>query len=129
MAEIEGHVPVVLAAVDVSDDYRLEVTVRDPRTLAEASTLLDWSQAERLIEALRWSLRDAQAALEADFEVPAPLGFDLAEVVHASPSGDAWATPCCGRSPFELPRSARISADGSEVTCRGWSAKGEAAAS
>lgn len=40
------------------------------------------------------------------------------EVVHACPPGDAAVTPCCGRTPFELPRSDRITLHPTLVTCR-----------
>ncbi|MFJ8583660.1 hypothetical protein ACIRD2_03230 [Streptomyces sp. NPDC093595] len=38
-------------------------------------------------------------------------------VVHATPRKGSGLTPCCGRTPFELPRTDRISIDPFEVTC------------
>ena len=39
------------------------------------------------------------------------------EVTHACPPGDAAVTPCCGRTPFELPRTDRMTLDPTLVTC------------
>lgn len=38
-------------------------------------------------------------------------------VVHACPRQGTGITPCCGRSPLELPRSERITTDPDAVTC------------
>lgn len=39
--------------------------------------------------------------------------------VHACPSdGGGGLMPCCGKTPFEVPRTDRMTSDG-EVTCRG----------
>lgn len=40
------------------------------------------------------------------------------EVVHGCPPDGSGLTPCCGRTPFELPRGDRISSE-APVTCRG----------
>jgi hypothetical protein len=40
------------------------------------------------------------------------------EITHACPPGDAACTPCCGRTPFELPRTDRLTLDPTLVTCR-----------
>lgn len=40
-------------------------------------------------------------------------------VVHRCPTGDAATTPCCGRSPLELPRTDRLTEDAELVTCAG----------
>lgn len=45
----------------------------------------------------------------------------LPEVVHACPVGDSGVTPCCGRTPFELPRHDRMTVtedDSALVTCK-----------
>src|SRR5690606_33101707 len=44
--------------------------------------------------------------------VPAP-----GEVTHACPVGDSAATPCCERTPFELPGTDRMTLDPRLVTC------------
>ena len=44
--------------------------------------------------------------------------YAVAGLVHACPPGDAATTPCCGRTPFELPLNDRITADQALVTCR-----------
>ncbi|EYR64666.1 hypothetical protein N866_07085 [Actinotalea ferrariae CF5-4] len=40
------------------------------------------------------------------------------EVTHASPAPGSGVMSCCGRPPFELPRSDRLSVDGERVTCQ-----------
>lgn len=39
------------------------------------------------------------------------------EVVHQCPPEGSGVTPCCGRTPFELPRTDRMSIDTKVVTC------------
>lgn len=41
------------------------------------------------------------------------------EVVHQCPPNGESVTPCCGVTPFELPRNHRIACDASLVTCKG----------
>lgn len=41
-----------------------------------------------------------------------------AETVHACPPGNSSLTPCCGKTPFELTRTDRLTYDLAEVTCR-----------
>lgn len=36
---------------------------------------------------------------------------------HACPPDGSGLTPCCGRTPFELPRTDRITNDPEHVTC------------
>jgi len=61
--------------------------------------------------------------LELDPERAAVLRQNLAgpeaarEVVHACPAAGDGLTPCCGRTPFELLRTDRMSADPAAVTC------------
>lgn len=45
------------------------------------------------------------------------------EVVHGCPPDGSGLTPCCGRTPFELPRTDRISSE-APVTCAGGEAPG-----
>jgi hypothetical protein len=40
-----------------------------------------------------------------------------AEVTHQCPPDGQGFTPCCGKTPFELPRTDRITLDPSLVTC------------
>lgn len=42
----------------------------------------------------------------------------LPEVTHRSPRPGQSEMPCCGRSPFELPRHHRVTGDDTLVTCR-----------
>ncbi|NUP16619.1 MAG: hypothetical protein HOZ81_11020 [Streptomyces sp.] len=37
--------------------------------------------------------------------------------VHAEPPTGSGLTPCCGRTPFELPRDHRMTNDSEQVTC------------
>lgn len=45
-------------------------------------------------------------------------GAQPQEVVHGCPPPGSGVTPCCGRTPFELPRTDRISTE-APVTCPG----------
>lgn len=40
-------------------------------------------------------------------------------LVHACPPEGSGLTPCCGRTPFELPRDERLTQYGPLVTCGG----------
>jgi len=40
-----------------------------------------------------------------------------AETVHQCPPDGRYFMPCCGLTPFELPRTDRMTLDGSLVTC------------
>jgi len=42
-----------------------------------------------------------------------------AEVVHACPAKGAGVMPCCGRTPFEVPSTDRITSEPGNVTCAG----------
>jgi hypothetical protein len=42
----------------------------------------------------------------------------MAEAVHACPPEGSGLTPCCHRTPFELPNADRMTAAPSDVTCR-----------
>lgn len=44
-------------------------------------------------------------------------GPAVPETVHACPPDGSGLTPCCGRTPFELPRTDRISSEPAAVTC------------
>lgn len=41
------------------------------------------------------------------------------EVIHGFPPDGSGVTPCCGRTPFELPHTDRMSGDPDAVTCQG----------
>lgn len=45
------------------------------------------------------------------------LGAPENEVIHHCPPNGKATMPCCGRTPFEVPRSERITSQLSEVTC------------
>lgn len=42
----------------------------------------------------------------------------ITDVVHRVPPDGAAVTPCCGRTPFELPRDEKVTSDDALVTCR-----------
>lgn len=44
---------------------------------------------------------------------------ELAAVTHHGPPTGVGLTGCCGKTPFELPRSDRLTVNGEDVTCRG----------
>ena len=44
------------------------------------------------------------------------IGFEYVET-HACPPGDSGTMPCCGRTPFEVPGSDRMTLDPALVTC------------
>lgn len=41
------------------------------------------------------------------------------EIVHRCPPGGAATMPCCGRTPFEVPATDRLTLDNALVTCHG----------
>lgn len=47
------------------------------------------------------------------------LALEVEEVVHLCPPRDAGLFPCCGRTPFEVPRWHRMTLDPERVTCPG----------
>ncbi len=49
---------------------------------------------------------------------PAPMSI-VGSVVHACPPVGSGLTPCCGKNPFELPGTDRITLDKALVTCTG----------
>jgi len=42
----------------------------------------------------------------------------MAEITHSCPPEGQYLTPCCGKTPFELPRTDRMTLDPSLVTCQ-----------
>ncbi|MFJ2174344.1 hypothetical protein ACIOHE_15700 [Streptomyces sp. NPDC087851] len=42
---------------------------------------------------------------------------ESAEVVHQCPADGSGVTPCCARTPFELPRTDRMTTDSARITC------------
>jgi hypothetical protein len=46
-------------------------------------------------------------------------GAAMPEIVHRCPPKGSGVTPCCGMTPFELPRKDRITVNPKLVTCRG----------
>lgn len=53
----------------------------------------------------------------------------IEEVVHRCPPMGSGVTPCCGRTPFELPRFDRITLDPKLVTCKARTTSPSAASS
>lgn len=58
----------------------------------------------------------AQDTADAAAAQPDLFGQD---VVHQCPPGDGAAMPCCGRTPFEVPRLDRMTSKPDLVTCSG----------
>lgn len=50
-------------------------------------------------------------------DVDAVVSAAVGETTHACPADGAAVTPCCGRSPFELPMTDRMTLDPALVTC------------
>ena len=44
---------------------------------------------------------------------------DTASIVHRCPPAGETRMPCCGRTPFEVPRGDRMTGDPALVTCTG----------
>jgi len=42
------------------------------------------------------------------------------EITHRCPPKGSGTMPCCGRTPFEVPRTDRMAIDGRLVTCQVW---------
>lgn len=83
----------------------------DRKELADTKASLQLALSERdqrdaEIEKLREALREAKDTYA-----------DYYEVVHRGPDGSGAVTPCCGRTPFELPRSDRMTYHDALVTC------------
>ena len=55
---------------------------------------------------------DKCPAYDGEDETPKP-----GETTHLCPPGDSALTPCCGKSPFELPKTDRLTEDPKLVTC------------
>lgn len=70
------------------------------------------------LEAAMDAARDAVLRLTAAPVVGVTADTTPAETVHACPPDGSGITPCCGRTPFELPRTDRISSEEGTVTCR-----------
>ena len=85
----------------------------------------EWDAAKRRVTNERKTLTmltDERAAERTYPELDTPPVETVvhAETTHAAPVGDLADCPCCGRSPFELPRTDRLTSDDTEVTCTGW---------
>lgn len=106
---------------EVDDEDTISVPIPDP----------DPAPVELAAEEMSLNLGDVHAALEsvgralsvvsAEFERLSKLVLgEENTVVHACPPDGSGLTPCCGRSPIDLPLTERISLDGTSVTCIGW---------
>lgn len=60
--------------------------------------------------------RPAQESATRNLAPPAGQG---PETVHQCPAPDQGTTGCCGRTPFELPTTDRMTEDPTKVTCHG----------
>lgn len=77
------------------------------------------AERDATIERLWAQLCDGQLVEEAASRARHPAGKDLppTEITHGTPCCGRQTTPCCDKSPFELPRSDRMTLDPSMVTC------------
>jgi len=60
--------------------------------------------------------RSSSIPVTVKITVNAPVTYHR-ETVHACPPEGKGFTPCCGRTPFDLPRTDRMTLDSSLVTC------------
>lgn len=58
-------------------------------------------------------------APERDTEGMAGFDVTVVEIVHRCPPGSSNMMPCCGQTPFEVPRWHRMTLDAALVTCSG----------
>jgi hypothetical protein len=74
----------------------------------------DWDAhwAELAVAIVQPELDRLRAELEQTRQQLTALG-----VVHACPPGNSALTPCCGRTPFELARTDRLTYEQAEITC------------
>jgi hypothetical protein len=76
---------------------------------------LDSADDDGIWDTPRWvAFMEASTNLRAAL-APAPAD----EVVHMAPPGNKGVMPCCGRTPFELRATDRLTLDQARVTCRG----------
>lgn len=89
------------------------VTATPTRTLTESEYNAAWHAVEG---AAGEEGADPATVLHAVLD---RLGIDLppAPPIHGCPPDGSGLTPCCGRTPFELPRTDRMTTDPTEVTC------------
>ncbi|MEU9323243.1 hypothetical protein AB0D91_05425 [Streptomyces canus] len=92
---------VLLASVDRAD------------VLRELADLAEGCDGHLTKQELRRMAREADRSAAELRRVAA----ETREVVHGCPPDGSGLTPCCGRTPFELPRTDRMSTDPAAVTC------------
>jgi hypothetical protein len=105
MSEITRLKQQMVADVDVDDDGLVTVHVVEPLTPDEARAV-----AQLIIEAAATGASYHQE--QAELTEPAP-----GEIVHGSPLVGLTTTTCCGRDPFTLPATDRITSNPLAVTC------------
>ena len=111
-----------------NDELRAECKRRGKRVLEQSEKIralereLDEVRRQLGAEILRAG--QAEAELRCAAAVSGPVAGEQqnetpeAEVVHGCPPDGSGLTPCCGRTPFELPLGDRISSE-APVTCPG----------
>lgn len=80
---IEAQKTITLASAEVSDEYQVELTVRDDLTYETATVSLTWSQTQDLVDELLAAQADAVAAFSED-QARRPIaahGFDRDAVI------------------------------------------------
>jgi hypothetical protein len=87
---------------------------QEPGTAGTHWWLFDDPQAPEGLEG-----RDVEISLKRDDDGEPVIASRHAIVTHLRPPGDGGLMPCCGMTPFEMPRSDRITEDSALVTCGG----------
>lgn len=108
----------VLVGWDCEEAHEHDELCEDGAAMREMADRHGWDEATvakaRRYRAAVRTLTGTAAAPVAG-QPPADTGE---ETVHGCPPDDSGLTPCCGRTPFELPRTDRISSE-VPVTCKG----------
>lgn len=115
----------------VIEEEKSEASETDSEETAEVPLPVDEKDT---MEEAELALADVRSALESvgrvinvlvsEFQrLEKLVAGDDDSVVHGCPPDGSGLTPCCHRSPIDLPLTERISLDGSEVTCKGAAAQ------
>lgn len=94
-----------------------QTEITDVHPIAVARAVLGETAPQDTCSALQGPHSTPGESADAD-QCPEPSDGRTAARVHASPPPASGLTPCCGRTPFELPRGDRMTADPDRVTCR-----------
>lgn len=96
-----------------TDDTYAGIPVR--RNLFQCA---DWQRMAEDLMAFQDTVQEALST-EGAGDVLQAIARLQAGIVHRAPAGGFGLMPCCGRTPFEMPRTDRVSGMDVVVTCRG----------